>query len=53
MAVSAYDEEKIESAFLNAFDMENHLEMSKGLLFAWNQLWELMTRENNFSNTGK
>ena len=46
----SYDEEKIESEFLNAFDMENHLEMSKGLLFAWNQLWELMTRENNFSN---
>lgn len=51
MAISTYDEERIEGAFLDAFAMEKHLDMAKGLLLAWNQLWELMAREDNFSDT--
>lgn len=49
MAITERDEEIIEYAFVRAFLSEGD-EAADKVLEAWNQLWELMKRENNFSN---
>lgn len=52
MAITEMDEERIEHAFIMAFlpDLPENDEMADKALEAWNLLWELMTRENNFSD---
>ncbi len=52
MAITERDEERIEYAFVMAFlpDLPKNDETADKALKAWNLLWELMERENNFSN---
>lgn len=52
MAISERDEERVEYAFVMAFlpDLPENDETADKALEAWNLLWELMERENNFSN---
>lgn len=52
MAITEKDEELIESGFIDAFEsgLPEGQEMAEKALTAWNRLWELMIRENNFSN---
>lgn len=52
MTITKKDEQLIEGRFIDAFK-PGHSEgqkMAKKALIAWNNLWELMVRENNFSN---
>lgn len=52
MAITERDEELIEYEFVMAFlpHLPKNNETADKALSAWNQLWELMKRENNFSN---
>ena len=52
MAITEKDEERIEYAFVMAFlpELPMNDETADKALKAWNQLWDLMERENNFSN---
>ena len=52
MAITEKDEELIEYAFVMAFlpDLPQNTETANKALMAWNKLWELMERENNFSS---
>lgn len=52
MAITEKDEEIIEYAFVTAFlpDLPENNEKADKALKAWNLLWKLMERENNFSN---
>ena len=52
MAVTERDEDRIEYAFIMAFSPElpENDETADKALKAWNLLWELMERENIFSN---
>lgn len=51
MAITEKDEELIEYGFVMAFlpDLPRNSETANKALVAWNQLWQLMERENNFS----
>ena len=51
MAVTEKDEELIEYGFITAFspDLSRDRETVNKALMAWDQLWKLMERENNFS----
>lgn len=51
MAVTERDEERIEYAFVMAFlpELPENDETADKALVAWNLLWKLMERENNFS----
>ena len=52
MAVTEKEEEIIEYGFERAFlpDLPQNRETAEKALTAWGQLWELMERENNFSD---
>lgn len=52
MAITEKDEELIEYGFIMAFlpDLPRNDETADKVLAAWNQLWTLMIRENNFSD---
>ncbi len=52
MAVTEKDEIIIEYGFVRAFlpDLPQNSETAEKALAAWGQLWELMERENNFSD---
>lgn len=52
MAITEIDEKRVEAAFIMAFlpDLPKNDETADKALEAWNLLWELMERENNFSN---
>ncbi|MGN1275372.1 MAG: YecA family protein [Floccifex sp.] len=52
MAITERDEERVEYAFVMAFlpDLPENDETADKALEAWNLLWELMERENNFSD---
>ncbi len=52
MAITEIDEELIELGFEEAFsvDESKEIEMADKAMTAWNNLWALMIRENNFSN---
>ena len=52
MAITIKDEETIEYGFIMAFlpELPKTTETVNKALMAWNQLWMLMERENNFSS---
>lgn len=52
MAITERDEERVEYAFVMAFlpDLPENDETADKALEAWNLLWGLMERENNFSD---
>lgn len=50
MTITVKDEELIEGGFIDAFNLPEGPEMADKALTAWRTLWNLMMREDNFSN---
>jgi len=52
MAITEKDEELIEYGFVMAFlpGIRRDTEIAEKAIMAWKQLWDLMERENNYSN---